>query len=280
MQATYIESHVPGVPFLRPSTRRSLSSKAAVEEELRETVYIIDRDGGVRNELSEVLASVNVRTLEFATASDYLSLTRKDLAACLIVETHLPDMSGLDLQKQLAERAGPPVIFMSGVCDIATAVSAMKAGAVEFLAKPVDPAALVGAVRAAFTVDRRARQRRADLAKLMDRYALLTPREREVLPLIVGGLLNKQAASVLGISEVTLQIHRSQVTRKMQADSFADLVRMALKLRIPYWRENLSISNQFPGCLNLCVSGLSRGVERSTAKTALIQTPDRQRAYW
>jgi FixJ family two-component response regulator len=113
----------------------------------------------------------------------------------------------------------------------------MKAGAIDFLTRPFDLPCLVAAVRAALAQDRKSRQKKAELAKLQERYSLLTPREREVLPLVVGGLLNKQAASILEISEVTLQIHRSQVMRKMQAASFADLVRMAVKLRVPHWRE-------------------------------------------
>jgi FixJ family two-component response regulator len=114
----------------------------------------------------------------------------------------------------------------------------MKAGAIEFLTKPVDLQALIAAVQTAFAQDRKLRRRKAELAELRERFSLLTPREREVLPLVLGGLLNKQAASILGISEVTLQIHRSQIMRKTQAESLAELVRMAMKLRIPYWRES------------------------------------------
>ena len=123
----------------------------------------------------------------------------------------------------------------------------MKAGAVEFLTKPVDLSALVAAVQMAFVQDRKQRRKKAEIAELEERFSQLTPREREVLPLVVGGLLNKQAASVLGISEVTLQIHRSQVMRKMAAESLADLVRMAMKLRIPYWREGRFRQNDRSG---------------------------------
>lgn len=253
MLAAYTRNNVASIPFSRTSTRRPPPFKAAIEEELRETVYVVDRDGGIRNQLSDALAAVNLKAFGFATASDYLAFIRKDSAACLILDTHLPDMSGLDLQRQLVDKANPPVIFMSGVCDIAATVSAMKAGAIEFLTKPLDLGALVVAVRAAFVQDRRIRQRKADVARLLLRYSLLTRREREVLPLVVGGLLNKQAASMLGISEVTLQIHRSQVMRKMEAESFADLVRMAVKLRIPHRGEfiqaaGLPMTNEASHC--------------------------------
>ena len=158
---------------------------------------------------------------------------------------HLPDVDGLELQRRLAEKSHPPIIFISGKCDIPSTVQAMKAGAIEFLTKPVDPLALLSAVGTAFAQDRRLRQKKAELVKLQQRLRLLTPRERDVFPLIVGGLLNKQAAAMLGISEVTLQIHRSQVMRKMKAESFADLVRMAIKLRIPHRREHQP-SAEFP----------------------------------
>ncbi len=182
-----------------------------------------------------MLAEFGIKGVGLASASEYLNMVRRDAAACLILDMQLPDIRGLQLR--LSEGLHPPVVFISGECDIRSTVWAMKAGAMEVLSKPVDPSALIPAVRAAFAQDRRLRQRKAELAKLQQRLGLLTPREREVLPLIVGGLLNKQAAFLLGISEVTLQIHRGQVMRKMEAESFADLVRMAVKLRIPHRRE-------------------------------------------
>ena len=205
---------------------------------LQETVYLLDQDYRLREDLADVLAEFGIHVTGLESASDYLKLVRRDAAACLILDMRLPDMYCLDLQRRLTEGQHPPVVFISGDCDIRATVWAMKAGAMEVLTKPVDPSALVSAVRAAFAQDRRLRHKKAELAKLQQRLALLTPREREVFPLIVGGLLNKQAASLLGISEVTLQIHRGQVMRKMAAESFADLVRMAVKLRIPHWREH------------------------------------------
>lgn len=218
----------------RPSPR---SFDPQVSERVCDVVYLVDEDPNVRAEISEFLSALEMKVIAFSTASEYLDFDRSDSAACVILDVSLPDIGGLELQRRLAESSNTPVIFISDRFDVTAAVSAMKAGAIEFLTKPVDLPALVVAVRAALVQDRRQRQRKAEFAKLRERLSLLTPREREVLPLVVGGLLNKQAASVLGISEVTLQIHRSQVTRKMQAESFADLVRMAMKLRIPYWRE-------------------------------------------
>jgi FixJ family two-component response regulator len=203
-----------------------------------EVVYLIDGPQSLRDNIVAFLAEIEITAIAFASAAEYLDFERRDTAACVILNISLPDRSGLKLQRQLAEMANPPVIFISDRCDITSTVCAMKAGAIEFLTTPPDLVALVAAVKSAFAQDRRQRQQKAALAKLQERFSFLTPREREVLPLIVGGLLNKQAASMLGISEVTLQIHRSQIMRKMRAESFADLVRMAIKLRIRYWRES------------------------------------------
>jgi FixJ family two-component response regulator len=207
----------------------------------REVVYFVDGEQHVRAEISALLAELGMKVVTFASAAEYLSYQRRDTAAFVILNIHLPDLSGLELQRRLGEKANPPVIFISDQCDIVSTVCAMKAGAIEFLTKPFDSPVLIAAIWAAFAQDRRLRQRRTELANLQERYSRLTPREREVFPLIVGGLLNKQAAFLLGISEVTLQIHRGQVMRKMRANSFAELVRIAVKLRIQYWRESLPL---------------------------------------
>jgi FixJ family two-component response regulator len=212
-------------------------------QSLCDVIYLIDEDA---QDISACFSALGVKVIAFASATHYLEFNCRDTAACLVLNTHLPDMSGFNLQLQLAAKGNPPVIFISDHCDIASTVQAMKAGAIEFLTKPVDLQALVTAVQKAFIQDRKLRRKKAELADLQERFSLLTPREREVLPLVVGGLLNKQAASVLGISEVTLQIHRSQVMRKTQAESLAELVRMAMKLRIPYWRENKSHYDERP----------------------------------
>jgi FixJ family two-component response regulator len=149
----------------------------------------------------------------------------------------LPGVSGLELQSQIADSFHPPIVFISGHGDIPSCVRALKAGAVDFLTKPFSEGALVDAVRLAITRDAQDRASRAELIVLRERHRLLTPREREVLPLVVSGLLNKQAAAELGISEVTLQIHRSKVMRKMAAESLADLVRIAALLGVPLVRR-------------------------------------------
>jgi len=209
-------------------------------EPLCDVIYLIDEDPRIREEISACFTARGVKVISFLSATDYLGFCGRETAACLVLNTHLPDISGLELQQRLAEKENPPAIFISSEFDIASTVRAMKAGAVEVLIKPIDLTALIAAVQEAFSQDRRQRRKKAEVAQLEERFSHLTPREREVLPLVVGGLLNKQAASVLGISEVTLQIHRSQVIRKMGAESLADLVRMAMKLRIPYWREGHS----------------------------------------
>jgi FixJ family two-component response regulator len=203
-----------------------------------EVVYLVDGERSFREDISAFLGEMGMKVVAFASAEACLAFQRRDTAACVILNIHLPDFSGLELQSRLAKDANPPVIFISDQCDIATTVCAMKSGAIEFLTTPLDWLALVAGVKTAFAQDRRQREQRAELITLQERLSLLTPREGEVFPLIVGGLLNKQAASVLGISEVTLQIHRSQIMRKMRAESFADLVRMAVKLRIRHRRES------------------------------------------
>jgi FixJ family two-component response regulator len=198
-----------------------------------DVVYVVHDDPQIREDIAAFLAALDVKVIAFAAATGYLDFLAPDTAACVVLSLRLPDLSGLELQQRLAHKGNPPVIFVADHSDVASTVCAMKAGAIEFLTQPIDLAALLEAIRAAFVQDRRARQQKAELATLRERLGTLTSREREVLPLIAGGLLNKQAASILGISEVTLQVHRSQLMRKMKATSFADLVRMAVKLGIP-----------------------------------------------
>lgn len=196
-------------------------------------VYLVDDDPRVREALTELLESLGMVVLSFDSAATYLTHPRNDQAACLIIDLNMPGINGLELQERLKTTEGPPIIFISGRGDIRSSVHAIKAGAIEFFVKPLNSDILIPAIKAAFEQDRFMRKERADIAAIRRRYDLLSPREREVLPLVVTGLLNKQAAAVLGITEVTLQIHRSQIMRKMEADSFADLVRMASKLGIP-----------------------------------------------
>lgn len=196
-------------------------------------VFIVDDDERVRRALTELLESHGMRVVSFGSAGDYVSSNKPDFPACLILDVELPDINGLDLQKQIAGRNHPPIIFITGHGDIPSSVQAIKHGAVDFLIKPFSDVDLLAAIDAAVAQDVAARAETAELALLQSRYSELTPREREVLPLVVSGLLNKQAAAELGISEVTLQIHRRNVMQKMAAASLADLVRIGQRLGIP-----------------------------------------------
>jgi FixJ family two-component response regulator len=196
-------------------------------------VFIVDDDARIREALSDLLESHGIRALTFGSAGAYVRASKPDLPACLILDVELPDINGLDLQKEIAGGDHPPIVFITGHGDIPSTVRAIKSGAVDFLTKPFSDDDLMRAVRAGLAQDRQARLGRADMAALRERYAALTPREKDVLPLVVSGLLNKQAAAELGITEVTLQMHRRNMMQKMAAASLADLVRMAEKLQIP-----------------------------------------------
>ena len=196
-------------------------------------VYVLDDDARVRESLIALLSSMGRKVVAFASATEYLQFSRPDLPGCLVLDLDMPEMTGLELQRQLADQEGPPIVFLTGRGDIPSTVRAMKAGAIEFLSKPCDEEELVQAIDAAIAADGQARVMYAELNALRKRYASLTPRERDVLPFVVSGLLNKQTAGELGTSEITIRIHRGQIMRKMAADSLADLVRMAAKLGIP-----------------------------------------------
>lgn len=196
-------------------------------------VFVVDDDERIRDAVGELLAAHGIAAVGFESAGDYVAARKPDVAACLILDVELPDINGLDLQRQIAEGDHPPIVFVTGHGDIPSSVRAIKHGAVDFLTKPFSEADLMAAVQAAIIQDRAQRSERAELGALQERYSGLTPRERQVLPLVVSGLLNKQAAAELGISEVTLQIHRRNVMQKMAAASLADLVRMAERLGIP-----------------------------------------------
>ncbi|MCU1384646.1 MAG: response regulator receiver protein [Acidobacteria bacterium] len=200
-------------------------------------VYVVDDDAIVREALRELFASLDVTSATFASVGEYIDHPKQDLPACLVLDVELPDINGLDFQRQLATGYHPPIVFITGHGDIPSSVRAMKDGAVDFLVKPFSQQGLMTAIEAAVARDRQARVETAERTRLQQRYATLTPRERDVLPLVVSGLLNKQSAAQLGISEVTLQLHRSRIMQKMQAASFADLVRSAGQLDIALQRR-------------------------------------------
>jgi FixJ family two-component response regulator len=198
-----------------------------------EVVFVVDDDYRLREALQELLTAAGMNVVTFGSAADFLAYPRPDAPACLILDVDLPDINGLELQSQLEPDNHPPVVFITGHGDVPSSVRALKAGAVDFLMKPFSESDLLGAIETALAKDRAARRERSEINVLKERLSALTPREREVLPLVVSGLLNKQAAAELGISEVTLQIHRGKIMHKMEAQSLAELVRMAGTLRIP-----------------------------------------------
>ena len=196
-------------------------------------VFIVDDDPRICEALAELLSTYDLHVVTFGSAAEYLASSKPDIPACLVLDVQLPDINGLDLLKQPGHRPLPQIVFITGHGDIPTSVRAIKAGAVDFLTKPLKEPDLMRAIHAALAQDRVARLERAELAELHGRLSCLTPRERDVLPLIVSGLLNKQAAAELAISEITVQIHRGRIMKKMRAGSLAELVRIAGKLEIP-----------------------------------------------
>ena len=197
-------------------------------------VFVVDDDEPMRKSLQNLIGSVGLRVEAFASAPEFLRSKLTDVPGCLVLDVRLPGLSGLDLQKRMVEAGIEiPIIFITGHGDIPMTVRAMKAGAVEFLTKPFRDQDLLDAIQQALDRDRAARKQRAQINELHNRLDSLTPREREVMGLVVAGLLNKQIAGELGTSETTIKIHRHQVMEKMGAGSLAELVRMADRLGIP-----------------------------------------------
>lgn len=198
-------------------------------------VFVVDDDVSVREALERLLRVVGFNVETFASAQDFLAHRRANVPSCLVLDVRLPGLSGLDLQKRIAEANKEiPIVFITGHGDVPTSVRAMKAGAVEFLVKPFSDQDLLDAIQQAIKRDRSARYQNAQMEDLWRRYESLTPRERQVMGRVVDGLLNKQVAAELGTSEITVKVHRAQAMHKMRADSLTDLVRMYDKLRV--WR--------------------------------------------
>jgi FixJ family two-component response regulator len=198
-------------------------------------VFVVDDDPSVRRAIKRLVESVGLHVELFGSAAEFMNSRHPDVVSCLVLDIRLPGVSGLDFQRQLAAAdIRIPIIFITAHGDIPMTVRAMKAGAVEFLTKPFRDQDLLDAIQLALERDRTRRKQAAEIAMLRERLKSLTPRECEILPLVVSGLLNKQIAAEIGTSENTVKVHRSQLMRKMGAESLAELVRMAQRLGIPH----------------------------------------------
>jgi FixJ family two-component response regulator len=196
-------------------------------------VFVVDDDPSVRRAIKRLVESVGLHVELFGSATEFINSSRPDVASCLVLDIRLPGISGLDFQRELVQAKNEiPMIFITAHGDIPMTVRAMKAGAVEFLTKPFRDQDLLDAIQVGLERDRVRRQRQAETAMLRERFESLTPREREILPLVVSGLLNKQVGAEIGATEATVKVHRSQLMRKMGASSLADLVRMSEKMGI------------------------------------------------
>jgi len=197
-------------------------------------VFIVDDDISVRESLELLIQTAGWQTQMFASAEEFLARPRAGVPSCLVLDVNLPDLNGLELQRRIAgDRIHMPIIFVTGFGDIPMTVQAMKAGAIEFLTKPFGDEVILSAIRNAIQRSRAALGREAEMHDLRECYASLTPREQEVMALVVTGMLNKQVGDELDISEITVKAHRGKVMNKMKADSLADLVNMASRLRLP-----------------------------------------------
>jgi FixJ family two-component response regulator len=227
---TALHENVIRRPYTVGLSTTALGMEAISMPDVKGLVFVVDDDISVRESLELLLKSAGWQPHVFESAQRFLDYPRAPVPSCLVLDVTLPGLNGLELQKQLADRADMPIIFITGYGDVPMSVQAMKAGAVEFLTKPFKDDVLLDAIRGALERSRAALQQESAIRALRDCYSSLTPREREVMALVVTGLLNKQAAGELGISEITVKAHRGQVMRKMNADSLPALVTMAAKL--------------------------------------------------
>ena len=228
--ATIFTETSHGEPYTASSPTVVRGNGVVTMPDVTSTVFVVDDDVSVRESLELLIRTAGWQPETFASAPEFLSRPRPTVPCCLVLDLTLPGLSGLELQEQLAERTDMPIIFITGHGDVPMTVQAMKAGAVEFLTKPFDDAVLLDAIRGAIERSRTARREESEMQTLRSSHASLTPREREVMAFVVSGLLNKQVAGELGISEITVKAHRGQMMRKMKADSLAALVTMASRL--------------------------------------------------
>ena len=227
---TISTGHVTRAPYTVTSAIASRSNEVLTMPDMTSIVFVVDDDVSVRESLEFLIKSAGWQPETFASAREFLSRSRVTRPSCLVLDVTLPGLNGLELQQQLADRIDMPIIFITGHGDVPMSVKAMKAGAVEFLTKPFRDDVLLAAIRGAIERSRAALHLDSEMRALRNCYESLTPREREVMALVVSGLLNKQVGGELGISEITVKAHRGQVMRKMKADSLPDLVTMAARL--------------------------------------------------
>lgn len=206
---------------------------SSVIDRITPVVFVVDDDVSVRESLELLILSAGWRPEIFASAEEFLARARVDVPSCLVLDVTLPNLNGLDLQQRIVDRSDMPIIFITGYGDVPTTVQAMKAGAAEFLTKPLADGVLLNAITQAIERSQEKLAERLELNELRNYYASLTPREREIMALVISGLLNKQTAAELGISEITVKAHRGKVMRKMRVESVADLVRVAAALEVP-----------------------------------------------
>jgi FixJ family two-component response regulator len=225
-----LQENVTRRPYTVNPSAAGYGNEVVIMAEVTPVVFVVDDDISVRESLELLIASAGWRAQTFASAQDFLSRPRVGLPCCLVLDMKIPGLDGLELQQRLVERTEMPIIFITGYGDVPTTVRAMKAGAVEFLTKPFKHDVLLEAIGHAIDRSRAALREESELQALRSNYESLTPREREVMVLVVSGLLNKQVGGELNISEITVKAHRGQVMRKMKADSLPDLVTMAARL--------------------------------------------------